>query len=151
VIRGGSAGGFTSAAAMTTPSPFALGLVSYPVIDLLAWMDGENHDLESRYLVSLVGPLPEAEAVYRDRSPAERPHLAHGPMLVLQGLDDRICQPETTQRFVDGLAAAGKAFEYVGYEGEQHGFRRAETVADAIRRELDFLRRHLGIEQEEWA
>lgn len=151
VIRGGSAGGFTSAAAMTAPSPFALGLVSYPVIDLLAWMGGENHDLESQYLVSLVGPLPEAEATYRDRSPAERPHLAHGPMLILQGLDDRICQPETTARFVDGLAAASKTYEYVGYEGEQHGFRQAATVADAIRREIDFLRKHLGIERKERA
>lgn len=151
VIRGGSAGGFTSAAAMTAPSPFAIGLVSYPVIDLLAWMAGENHDLESQYLVSLVGPLPEAEQTYRDRSPAERPDRAHGPMLVLQGLDDRICRPETTKRFVDGLAAAGKTYEFVGYEGEQHGFRQAATVADAIRRELDFVREHLGIEREEWA
>jgi dipeptidyl aminopeptidase/acylaminoacyl peptidase len=143
VIRGGSAGGFTSAAAMTAPSPFAVGLVSYPVIDLLAWMGGENHDLESQYLVSLVGPLPGAEASYRRRSPAERPERAHGPMLILQGLDDRICRPETTQRFVDGLEAAGKTFEYVGYEGEQHGFRQASTVADAIAREFAFLCRHL--------
>jgi dipeptidyl aminopeptidase/acylaminoacyl peptidase len=147
VIRGGSAGGFTSAAAMTAPSPFAVGLVSYPVIDLLAWMGGENHDLESRYLVSLVGPLPEAEESYRGRSPSERPDRAHGPMLILQGLDDRICRPETTQRFVDGLEAAGKTYEFVGYEGEQHGFRQAATVADAIAREFGFLYRHLGIDR----
>ena len=145
VIRGGSAGGFTSAAAMTRPSPFTVGLVSYPVIDLLAWMSGENHDLESQYLVSLIGPLPEREADYRDRSPAEHADAAHGPMLILQGLDDRICRPETTQRFVDALAAAGKTFEFTGYEGEQHGFRRAATIEDAIARELAFLRRHLGI------
>jgi dipeptidyl aminopeptidase/acylaminoacyl peptidase len=147
-IRGGSAGGFTSACAMTRPSPFAVGLITYPVIDLLAWMSGENHDLESHYLVSLIGPLPEREAAYRDRSPAEHAESAHGPMLILQGLDDRICRPETTQRFVDSLTAAGKVFEFAGYEGEQHGFRRASTVADAVSRELAFLRRHLDIPQE---
>lgn len=145
VIRGGSAGGFTSAAAMTAPSPFAVGLISYPVIDLFAWMAGENHDLESQYLVGLVGPLPEASDRYRDRSPAERPERAHGPMLILQGLDDRICLPQTTERFVAGLRAAGKPHEYVGYPGEQHGFRMAATVADAIQREHAFLCRHLGI------
>lgn len=145
VIRGGSAGGFTSAAAMTSPSPFAIGLISYPVIDLLAWMSDENHDLESQYLTSLVGPLPETAERYRDRSPAERPQRAHGPMLILQGLDDRICLPQTTERFVSGLRAAGKPHEYIGYPGEQHGFRAATTVADAVAREFDFLRRHLSL------
>ncbi|QAY73502.1 S9 family peptidase [Agromyces protaetiae] len=139
VIRGGSAGGFTSARAMTAPSSFAVGLVSYPVIDLIAWMEGENHDLESQYLVSIVGPLPEEVERYRDRSPSEHPAEAHGPVLVLQGLDDRICLAVTTERFVAGLAGSGQPHHYVGYEGEQHGFRKSETVEHAIATEFAFL------------
>ncbi|WP_159606698.1 S9 family peptidase, partial [Agromyces humi] len=127
-IRGGSAGGFTSAAAMTRPSVFRVGLVSYPVIDLVAWATGETHDFESEYLVGLVGRLPEAEPLYRRRSPSDRADAAHGPILVLQGLEDPICLPETTERFVAGLQAAGVPYRYVGYAGEGHGFRRAATL-----------------------
>jgi dipeptidyl aminopeptidase/acylaminoacyl peptidase len=146
-IRGGSAGGFTSALAMTRPSSFAVGLVRYPVIDLLAWASGETHDFESQYLTGLIGPLPEAERLYRERSPSASG--AHGPMLVLQGDDDRICLPVTTGRFVAELEAAGVPHRYVLYPGEQHGFRRAETIAHAIETEFEFFCSALGIARTE--
>lgn len=146
IIRGGSAGGFTSAAAMTTPSVFAVGCVRYPVIDLVAWASGETHDFESQYLTGLVGRLPTNLQRYRDRSPSERATEVHGPMLILQGLDDRICLPVTTQRFVDMLAAAGKPHRYVAYEGEQHGFRKESTIAHAIATEFAFVCDALGID-----
>ncbi|HEX6954498.1 MAG TPA: prolyl oligopeptidase family serine peptidase, partial [Agromyces sp.] len=146
VVRGGSAGGFTSAALMTRPSVFRVGLVSYPVIDLVAWATGETHDFESQYLAGLVGPLPDAEPRYRERSPSDRADAAHGPILVLQGLDDPICLPETTERFVARLAGAGVPYRYVGYAGEGHGFRRAETLRHAIAAEFAWVVEAFGID-----
>lgn len=146
-IRGGSAGGFTSALALTRPSSFAVGLVRYPVIDLLAWAEGETHDFESHYLTGLIGPLPESAKKYRERSPAAV--AAHGPMLILQGDDDRICLPVTTDRFVAELEAFGKPHRYIVYPGEQHGFRRTETIAHAIETEFAFFCDSLGIERDE--
>ncbi|MEI5583197.1 MULTISPECIES: prolyl oligopeptidase family serine peptidase [unclassified Agromyces] len=146
VVRGGSAGGFTSAALMTRPSAFRAGLVSYPVIDLVAWASGETHDFESQYLAGLVGPLPDAEARYRERSPSDRADAAHGPILVLQGLDDPICLPESTERFVARLAEAGVPYRYVGYAGEGHGFRRAETLRHAIAAEFAWVVEVFGID-----
>ncbi|MDX6278835.1 MAG: hypothetical protein QOJ72_2963, partial [Nocardioidaceae bacterium] len=144
-IRGGSAGGYTTALALTSPSPFVAGCARYPVIDLVAFASGETHDLESRYLDSIVGPLPECAEIYRERSPANRADQLHAPLLVLQGLDDQICQPRTTQRFVDAVRAAGGDIEYRAYEGEQHGFRAASTIADAIAVEFDYFARIFGL------
>jgi dipeptidyl aminopeptidase/acylaminoacyl peptidase len=144
-IRGGSAGGFTTALALTSPSPFVAGCARYPVIDLLAFAGGETHDLESRYLDGIVGPLPESADVYRERSPASRAAQLHAPLLVLQGLDDQICQPRTTQRFVDAVRSAGGDIDYRAYDGEQHGFRAASTVADAIEVELDHFATIFGL------
>lgn len=146
VVRGGSAGGFTSAALMTRPSVFRVGLVIYPVIDLVAWATGETHDFESQYLAGLVGLLPDAEPRYRERSPSDRADAAHGPILVLQGLDDPICLAETTERFVARLDAAGVPYRYVGYAGEGHGFRRAETLRHAIAAQFSWVVEAFGID-----
>lgn len=144
-IRGGSAGGFTTALALTSPSPFTAGCARYPVVDLLAFAGGETHDLESHYLNGIVGPLPERADLYRERSPLNRAARLHAPLLVLQGLDDRICQPRTTQRFVDAVRAAGGTIDYRTYEGEQHGFRAASTIADAIEVEFAHFAGAFGI------
>ena len=143
-IRGGSAGGFTTAAAMTTPSPFTAGVARYPVIDLVAFASGETHDLESQYLASIVGRLPEDAALFEERSPQARAAQLHSPILILQGLDDQICMAATTERFVDAIADSPVRHEYVTYEGEQHGFRTASTVRDAIEREYAFFAREFG-------
>lgn len=144
-IRGGSAGGFTTALALTSPSPFTAGCARYPVVDLEAFASGETHDLESQYLTSIVGPLPERADLYRERSPQQHAADLHAPLLVLQGLDDQICQPRTTQRFVDAVRAAGGSIDYRTYEDEQHGFRAAATVADAIEVEFDYFARVFGL------
>ena len=144
-IRGGSAGGFTTAAALTTPSPFGAGVARYPVIDLVAFASGETHDLESQYMASIVGRLPEDAALFEERSPQARAGQLHSPILILQGLDDQICMASTTERFVDAIADSPVRHEYIAYEGEQHGFRKASTVRDAIEREYAFFAREFGL------
>ena len=145
-IRGGSAGGFTTTLALTSPSPFTAGCARYPLVDLLAFAGGETHDLESQYLTGIVGPLPERTDLYRERSPLTHASGLHAPLLVMQGLDDQICQPRTTQRFVDASRAAGGTVDYRTYEGEQHGFRAASTVAHAIEAEFAYFAEVFGIE-----
>ena len=142
-IRGGSAGGFTSAASMTSTKTYRAGTVKFPVLDLLTWLD-ETHDFESQYLSGLVGPLPETAQRYRDRSPGLHAGSLAGPVLVLQGLEDQICPPEQADRFVAGLAGRGIPYAYLRFEGEQHGFRRAETIIAALEAELSFYGQVFG-------
>ncbi|TNC23524.1 prolyl oligopeptidase family serine peptidase [Amycolatopsis alkalitolerans] len=145
-IRGGSAGGFTSAAAMTTDRTFAAGTIKYPILDLAGWTaeGGETHDFESRYLDGLVGPLPETVRRYRERSPLTHAGDLAGPVLFLQGLDDQICPPGQADRFVKSLRGKGIPYAYLTFEGEQHGFRRAETIIAALEAELSFYGQVFG-------
>jgi dipeptidyl aminopeptidase/acylaminoacyl peptidase len=145
-IRGGSAGGFTAALAMTTERVFAAGTVKYPIIDLTAWTHGgdETHDFESRYIEALVGPLPETASRYYERSPLTHAARLAGPVLFLQGLDDEICPPDQAGRFVDAVRGKGVPHAYLTFEGEQHGFRRAETVVAALEAELSFYGQVFG-------
>jgi acetyl esterase/lipase len=139
-IRGGSAGGFTSAASMTTVRTYRAGVVKYPILDLNQWTGdgGETHDFESRYLDSLIGPLPETEQRYQERSPINNAGALAGPVLFLQGLDDQICPPEQADRFVASLRGRDIPHAYLTFEGEQHGFRKAETIIAALEAELSF-------------
>ncbi|NKQ52126.1 S9 family peptidase [Amycolatopsis sp. K13G38] len=145
-IRGGSAGGFTSAAAMTGQRVFRAGTVKYPILDLAGWTGdgGETHDFESRYLDGLVGPLPETRQRYADRSPLSHASELAGPVLFLQGLDDQICPPEQADRFVEALRGKGIPYAYLTFEGEQHGFRKAETMIAALEAELSFYGQVFG-------
>jgi dipeptidyl aminopeptidase/acylaminoacyl peptidase len=147
-IRGGSAGGFTAAAAMTTTRTYRAGTVKYPVLDLYRWTgdNGETHDFESRYLDSLIGALPETEQRYRDRSPINNADTLAGPVLFLQGLEDEICPPEQADRFVAGLRGRDIQHAYLTFEGEQHGFRKAETIIAALEAELSFYGQVFGFE-----
>ena len=145
-IRGGSAGGWTAAASMTSVSTYRCGTVMFPILDLVGWTGegGETHDFESQYVRGLVGPWPEAADRYRERSPSHRvAHLA-GPVLLLQGLEDEICPPEQADRFVASLDGTGIPHAYLTFEGEQHGFRRAETIQAALEAELSFYGQVLG-------
>ena len=142
-IRGGSAGGYTSAASMTTTETYRAGTVMFPVLDLAAWI-AETHDFESRYLDGLIGPFDEVR--YRDRSPAAHAGSLAGPLLFLQGLEDRICPPEQADRFVEGLAGRGIPYAYLRFPGEQHGFRRAETIVAALEAEISFYGQIFGFE-----
>ena len=136
-IRGGSAGGFTVLCALAFHDTFTAGASLYGVADLEA-LAGDTHKFESRYLDSLVGPWPEAAERYRERSPIHRLEGFTAPMIVLQGAEDRVVPPDQSRRIVAALEARGVAVAYLEFEGEQHGFRRAETIVAALEAELAF-------------
>ncbi len=137
-IAGGSAGGWTVLGAVTRTDAFAAGISRYGVGDARA-LAADTHDFEARYLDGLIGPLPDAEAVYLERSPLTRPELFRVPLLLLQGADDAVVPPSQSEAVRDALARQGVPHAYVLYEGEGHGFRRAETVVHALETELAFL------------
>ncbi|WP_129668664.1 S9 family peptidase [Phytoactinopolyspora endophytica] len=145
-IRGGSAGGWTSAAALVFTDTFRCGVIKYPILDLAGWRTGETHDFESQYLESLVGPWPEAEPLYRERSPMTYPERVTAPFLLLQGLEDEICPPVQAERFVEAMAGRGIPHAYLTFEGEQHGFRRKETIVAALEAELSLYAQVFGFE-----
>lgn len=145
-IRGGSAGGWTSAASMTTVKTYRCGMVAFPILDLRGWTGdgGETHDFESRYVEGLVGPWPQAADRYAERSPSHRVDRLAGPVLLLQGLEDEICPPEQADRFVAALDGTGIQHAYLTFEGEQHGFRKAESIVAALEAELSFYGQVFG-------
>ena len=143
-IRGGSAGGYAVLRAMTTSRAFAAGTSLFGVADLAA-MAAETHKFESRYLDRLVAPWPEGEAVYRDRSPIHHVDRLHGELLLLQGADDKVVPLAQAQDMAEAMRAAGRDVELTVYEGEGHGFRRAESIVDALGRELAFYQRALRL------
>jgi dipeptidyl aminopeptidase/acylaminoacyl peptidase len=145
-IRGGSAGGFTTLAALArADTPFAAGADYFGVADLEA-MEVETHKFESRYLDSLIGPYPEARELYRDRSPIHHVDAFTRPLIVLQGLEDEVVPPNQATMIVEALRAKGVPVAYVPFEGEQHGFRRAENIRRALDAELSFYAQILGFD-----
>ncbi|WP_329332875.1 prolyl oligopeptidase family serine peptidase [Streptomyces sp. NBC_00663] len=135
-IRGGSAGGWTAAASLTATDVYACGTIVYPILDLAGWAEGETHDFESQYLETLVGPLAEAPARYAERSPTEHADRITAPFLLLQGLDDVICPPAQCERFLARMEGRRVPHAYLAFEGEGHGFRRADTMIRALEAEL---------------
>ncbi len=144
-IRGGSAGGFTTLAALAFHDTFAAGVSKYGVADL-AVLAQETHKFESRYMDSLVGPWPEAEALYRERSPLFHADQISVPLLVLQGLEDEVVPPNQSELIVEALKANGVPVAYLAFEGEQHGFRQAETIVRAAEAELSFYGQVFGFD-----
>jgi dipeptidyl aminopeptidase/acylaminoacyl peptidase len=144
-IRGGSAGGWTVLCALTASDCFAAGISRYGVADLRA-LAADTHDFEARYLDGLVGPLPEAEQMYVDRSPLSHLDAFSTPMLIEQGLEDEVVPPAQSEAVRDALAAKGVPHAYLAFEGESHGFRRPETLIRSLEAELGFLGRILGFE-----
>ncbi|MFC6089777.1 prolyl oligopeptidase family serine peptidase [Saccharothrix lopnurensis] len=145
-IRGGSAGGFTSAASLTSVDTYRCGMVAFPILDLAGWTGdgGETHDFESRYVTGLVGPWPQTADRYTERSPAHRVDRLAGPVLLLQGLEDEICPPDQADRFAAALDGTGVPHAYLTFEGEQHGFRKATTIIAALEAELSFYGQVFG-------
>jgi dipeptidyl aminopeptidase/acylaminoacyl peptidase len=145
-IRGGSAGGWTSAASLTSVDIYRCGTVMFPILDLTGWTaeGGETHDFESRYVDGLVGSPVEHADRYRDRSPANNADRLAGPVLMLQGLEDEICPPAQADRFMAGLSGSGIPHAYLRFAGEQHGFRKAETIQRALEAELSFYGQVFG-------
>ena len=144
-IRGGSAGGWTVLSALVRGGAFAAGISRYGVADL-RMLAADTHDFEKNYLTGLVGPLPEAEAVYIERSPLTHAERIDVPVLLLQGEDDLVVPPSQSEAIRDALAARGIPHEYVLYPGEGHGFRRAETIISSLQTELRFLGTVFGFE-----
>jgi len=145
-IRGGSAGGFTTLAALARPdTPFAAGADYFGVADLEA-LATETHKFESRYLDSLIGPYPEARDVYRARSPIEHVDEFSRPLIVLQGLEDEVVPPNQATMIVEALQRNQVPVAYVEFPGEQHGFRRAANIRRALDSELSFYAQMFGFE-----
>ncbi|MFD7677995.1 prolyl oligopeptidase family serine peptidase [Streptomyces sp. NPDC060187] len=146
-IRGGSAGGWTTAASLAVTDVYACGTIIYPILDLTGWATGETHDFESQYLESLVGPIAEVPGRYAERSPSEHADRITAPFLLLQGLDDAICPPVQCERFLARLAEEGRRVPhaYIAFEGEGHGFRRAETMVLALEAELSLYAQVFGL------
>lgn len=140
VIRGGSAGGYTTLRALTATTAFAAGTSYFGISDLVAMVE-DDHKFESRYIFSMIGPWPEAETLYRDRSPINHLDTLHGELLLLQGADDLVVKEDQATLMADALRALGKEVELVVYPGEGHGFRRADTIIDSLSRELAFYQR----------
>lgn len=144
-IEGGSAGGWTVLSALVRTDVFAAGISRYGVGDART-LAADTHDFEARYLDGLIGPLPEADAVYAARSPLSTPERFRVPVLLLQGAEDEVVPPSQAEAIRDALAARGVPHAYVLYEGEGHGFRGADTVVHALESELAFLGQVFGFD-----
>jgi dipeptidyl aminopeptidase/acylaminoacyl peptidase len=142
-IEGGSAGGWTVLAALTSTDVFACGVSYFGVAELIQFVR-DTHDFESRYVDGLIGPLPEAEALYVERAPLSHVDELSCPVLLLQGLDDPIVPPSQAELFRDALVAKGIVHAYRPYAGESHGFRRAENIIDSREAELSFYGQIMG-------
>ncbi len=148
-IRGGSAGGWTALAAVTTGTRrgrvFGAAVSYFGVAELRSFA-ATTHDFESRYLDGLIGPLPGYETRYDERAPVGHVTGDTCPILLLQGLDDPIVPPAQAESIAADLAGHGIRYAYLPFEGESHGFRRAETITTAFEAELSFYGQILGFE-----
>ncbi|NRR29917.1 S9 family peptidase [Oxalobacteraceae bacterium] len=144
IIRGGSAGGLTTLCALTFHDVFKLGASYYGVSDLKG-LDLDSHKFESHYNAYLIAPQPQAEALYRARSPIHHTDKLARPMIFFQGLDDKVVPPPQSEAMVDALKARGVPVAYLPLEGEGHGFRKAENIVRTLEAELYFYQRMFGL------
>ena len=144
-IRGGSAGGYTTLCALTFKDVFKAGASYYGVSDLEA-LTRETHKFESRYLDTMIGPYPERRDLYVERSPIHHTDVLSCPVVLFQGLEDKVVPPSQAEMMFDALRAKGIPVAYVPFEGEQHGFRRAESIKRSLDGELYFYSRVFGFE-----
>ena len=142
-IRGGSAGGYTTLCALTFRSFFKAGASHYGIGDLEA-LAKDTHKFESRYLDRLIGPYPQARALYAERSPIHHTDRLASPMILFQGAEDKAVPPAQAQSMFDAVNAKGLPVAYLLFEGEQHGFRRATTIKRVLEAELYFYAKVFG-------
>ncbi len=146
-IRGGSAGGWTALAAVTTGAvhdPVFSAAVSYYGVSDLRGFTEHTHDFESRYLDGLIGPLPGFDTVYAERAPVGHVNPNTCPVLLLQGLDDPVVPPHQSESIAADLAAHGIRHAYIAFAGESHGFRRADSMVTSLEAELSFYGQIMG-------
>ena len=136
-IRGGSAGGYTTLCALTFRNSFTAGASHYGVSDLEA-LAKDTHKFESRYLDRLIGPYPDRRDVYFERSPIHFTERLNCPMILFQGLEDKVVPPDQSEKMFQAVLAKKLPVAYLTFEGEQHGFRKAENVKRVLEAELYF-------------
>jgi dipeptidyl aminopeptidase/acylaminoacyl peptidase len=144
-ITGGSAGGYTTLMALAVRDEFASGGSYFGVADLVTF-HAETHKFESHYDDYLVGPWPEAMDLYRERSPVTHADSISDPLLLLQGLDDKVVPPSQSEIIVEALKRRGIPYAYIAFAGEGHGFRKAENIKRAADAHLSFLGQVSGFE-----
>lgn len=151
IISGGSAGGFTVLACLTNhPTTFSAGCSSYGISELTA-LAKESHKFESRYPLRLLGGTPEeVPEIYRERSPLYKAGDITSPVLLLQGSEDKVVPPDQARSMFDAISSkpGGKErVKYIEFEGEAHGFRKAENIIRALEEEEEWYRVKLGLGQ----
>jgi dipeptidyl aminopeptidase/acylaminoacyl peptidase len=144
-IRGGSAGGFTTLNALTSSDVFGAGISSYGIADLET-LAKDTHKFEARYSDSLVGPYPEDRASYVDRSPINHLDQLSAPILLLQGTEDTVVPPQQAEMLADAARLKHLPVALIMFQGEGHGFRRAETIKASIEAQIYFLSQIFGFE-----
>jgi dipeptidyl aminopeptidase/acylaminoacyl peptidase len=138
IVRGGSAGGYTTLAALTFhPDAFTAGASYYGISDIEV-LARDTHKFESRYLDTLVGPYPAGRETYRQRSPIHYVDRLSCPLILFQGLEDKVVPPNQSEMMANAVRAKGLPVAYLAFEGEQHGFRKAETIVASLEAELFF-------------
>ncbi|MFY9557302.1 MAG: S9 family peptidase [Blastocatellia bacterium] len=145
IIRGGSAGGYTTLAALTFRDVFNAGASYYGVSDL-ELLEQDCHKYESRYNNSLVGPYPERKDLYWERSPIHYTDRLSCPLILFQGLEDKVVPPNQAEMMYEAALKKGLPVAYVPFEGEQHGFRKAENIKRSLDGELYFYSKVFGFE-----
>lgn len=143
IISGSSAGGYTTLCVLTFWDVFKVGASYYGISDLEALLR-DTHKFEARYFDGLIGPYPDCQAIYQRRSPIHFSDQLNCPVIFFQGLEDRVVPPNQSATLVNALKKKGLPVAYVTFEGEQHGFRQAETLRQCLEAELFFYSTVLG-------
>jgi dipeptidyl aminopeptidase/acylaminoacyl peptidase len=144
-IRGGSAGGYTTLCALTFRKVFKAGASHYGISDLEA-LAKDTHKFESRYLDGLIGPYPERRDLYVERSPIHFTDRLACPMILFQGLEDKVVPPNQAEKMAEAVRAKKLPVAYLTFEGEQHGFRKAENIKRVLEAELYFYSKVFNFE-----
>ncbi|MBL8148467.1 MAG: prolyl oligopeptidase family serine peptidase, partial [Blastocatellia bacterium] len=145
IIRGGSAGGYTTLCALSFRDCFKAGASYYCISDLEV-LEQDGHKFESRYSHRLVAPYPERKDIYKARSPIHFTESLSCPLILFQGLEDRVVPPNQAEMMFNAVKAKGIAVAYVPFADEQHGFRKAENIKRALDAELYFYSKIFGFE-----
>lgn len=148
VISGGSAGGYTTLAALTFYDVFKAGASYYGISDLEI-LAQDTHKFEARYLDGLVGSYPESKALYQERSPLYHTEKLSCPVIFFQGLEDAVVPPNQAEMMVDAIAKKGLPVAYITFAGEQHGFRQAPNIKAALDGEFYFYSQVFGFQPAE--